>query len=694
MQGGFSVQLGNENPFGRIPVDQTIEETINKDTQTPGGTKGFSLNPGAVRRFYLSAEFRSSYLRQLRHMTGLGSTCVKHADVQPTRVLRDEADVQSLIDLLVSSWINPFREEQDGLVNIATGADVPEDILKDLMSAKTTGEEAYQNFQHERIENDRPDAVDFFAKMKKQNLKTFANIGTKKLSCKGKEVIMKGDRNLFGRMIVIAQTRQLDMREVLAHPLGPVPWSLANGDGSLRKTDKAKLLNYIGQKVPPAENVPDGSTYIIDGMSVIQKLNGRNQTFGAIAKSVLKTVLQEASKSKRIDVVFDVYLESSIKNAERIKRGSGTGVRFRSIVAGQRVQQWRNFLSEAENKMNLIQFITEEWKRGSREVLGNKVLYVTCREQCWKMTSDDYNEVPELTSSQEEADTRLILHAKHAAENGCTSIVIVSEDTDVFVLCLCFAKAINCSHLYQKRSIRTRTQLVDIVKARDYLGEKVCDALIGLHAFTGCDTVSAFAGRGKVGPLRRLQSNTTFQEAFSRLGMTWEVTDELFSVLQHFVCLIYAPSTKTTSVNQLRHALFFAKRGEVESSLLPPCEDSLMKHVMRANYQALVWRRSMESNPSVPNPVGHGWSRGDDGVLTIDWLKGKPAPDAVMELIACQCQRTCKAGSCACIDNGLKCTTICRLQHCSNQQVDDDAEAVLEVDINSDSGDDDDDDGE
>ena len=41
--GGFSVQLGRQNPFGRIPVDQTIKETVNKDTQTPIGTKGVTL---------------------------------------------------------------------------------------------------------------------------------------------------------------------------------------------------------------------------------------------------------------------------------------------------------------------------------------------------------------------------------------------------------------------------------------------------------------------------------------------------------------------------------------------------------------------------------------------------------------------------------------------------------------------------
>ena len=59
--GGLSVQLSNDNTFGRLPVDQTLEETVNKDTQTPGGTKGFSLKPGAVQRYYLTAEFRTLF---------------------------------------------------------------------------------------------------------------------------------------------------------------------------------------------------------------------------------------------------------------------------------------------------------------------------------------------------------------------------------------------------------------------------------------------------------------------------------------------------------------------------------------------------------------------------------------------------------------------------------------------------------
>ena len=33
LKGEFSVKLGGNNPFGRIPMDQTIEETANRDTK-------------------------------------------------------------------------------------------------------------------------------------------------------------------------------------------------------------------------------------------------------------------------------------------------------------------------------------------------------------------------------------------------------------------------------------------------------------------------------------------------------------------------------------------------------------------------------------------------------------------------------------------------------------------------------------
>ena len=46
--GDFVVQRSG-NAFSQVAVDQTIEQTINRDTKSKGGIIGFSLNKGAVQ---------------------------------------------------------------------------------------------------------------------------------------------------------------------------------------------------------------------------------------------------------------------------------------------------------------------------------------------------------------------------------------------------------------------------------------------------------------------------------------------------------------------------------------------------------------------------------------------------------------------------------------------------------------------
>ena len=48
-----------------------------------------------------------------------------------------------------------------------------------------------------------------------------------------KEIVLKANCALFAQMTIIAEARQLSMKKVLSHPLGPLPWSLAASDGSL-----------------------------------------------------------------------------------------------------------------------------------------------------------------------------------------------------------------------------------------------------------------------------------------------------------------------------------------------------------------------------------------------------------------------------------------------------------------------------
>ena len=107
-----------------------------------------------------------------------------------------------------------------------------------------------------------------------------------------------------------------------------------------------------------------------------------------------------------------------------------------------------------------------------------------------------------------------------------------------------------------------------------------------MHALTGCDTVSAFAGCGKVSALKVARLHPAHREALKQLDDSWDLSDALFKSLQGFTCLLYNSRSPTTDVNELRYKLFCAKKREADSWQLPPCEASLFKHCLRAYYQA------------------------------------------------------------------------------------------------------------
>ena len=84
-------------------------------------------------------------------------------------------------------------------------------------------------------------------------------------------------------MTIVAQSQQLDMKEVFSHPLRPIPWSLSTADGWLRKTNKASLSKYLEQLSLPAESLHDNVATIVDAMSIVQRIKGAQKIFGDIA---------------------------------------------------------------------------------------------------------------------------------------------------------------------------------------------------------------------------------------------------------------------------------------------------------------------------------------------------------------------------------------------------------------------------
>ena len=65
------------------------------------------------------------------------------------------------------------------------------------------------------------------------------------------------------------------------------------------------------------------------------------------------------------------------------------------------------------------------------------------------------------TIYNEEADTRLLLHAKHAASD-LTRIVVQFPDTDVLVLCCSQFSSLVCDELWFHTGTRDKTQYIPV----------------------------------------------------------------------------------------------------------------------------------------------------------------------------------------------------------------------------------------
>ena len=121
----------------------------------------------------------------------------------------------------------------------------------------------------------------------------------------------------------------------------------------------------------------------------------------------------------------------------------------------------------------------------------------------------------------------------------------------------------------------------------DYPRESLLSALIGFHSFTGCDTVSAFAGRRKIKPLKLMIKTREYIEIFASLGKGTDFDDELLNGLNRFVCHMYGWKGND-SVNEIRYRISCESWGKIACEKLPPCEDVLKLHILRANYSTAI----------------------------------------------------------------------------------------------------------
>jgi len=100
--------------------------------------------------------------------------------------------------------------------------------------------------------------------------------------------------------------------------------------------------------------------------------------------------------------------------------------------------------------------------------------------------------------------------------------------------------------------------LIDISEVVATIGEDVCQALVGLHSFIRCDTV-AFAGKGKLLTLKIVKSDNDAKQAFTELGQSWDLSEDLFQGIERVTCSFYSSGANASDVNDLRIQSFLCE---------------------------------------------------------------------------------------------------------------------------------------
>ena len=578
----------------------------------------------------------------------------------------NESEVQNLMDTL-KLFQNPFSYNVPELINVSTGEVVSESSTMDILCAYEKGKTVAINFVRERLVNK---TVDFHALMKKAKIPSF-NFTTFKSSKTAKTYAkeLKLAKELLTKLLIIARDRHLDLRELLSQNLTRFSPSIGSIDGSLGRTTKAALLPYFENTTPNClvKEQHHGGTLVIDGMALIQEIaDYAPATYSEYSIHLLRhsTRLATSFNTHRVDFVTDRYESFSIKNAERNRRADGSQQCVqRPLSSDQKFPQVvRTFLKSGKSKESLCQFLVSHWMTLDGKELGGKVLYATQGQRCLLMSTNANNviiteEVDDLESNHEEADTRLLLHAKHASVQGSSSVVIRSPDTDIFIMSIVEVDEIN-TPLYFATGTGNKSRLLHINAITEKLGEPVGRAILGLHAFTGSDSTSSFKSKGKIKPLKLMLQDACYKDVFASLGQVWDLSKMQLDILEEFVCRLYGQTVN--SVNEARYQIFMLSCKFDDH--IPPNLDSLTLQAKRANYQTALWRHCLTSKVDKPSPLSHGWMLDpDDGQsLVVKWMDVPPGLSKLIQFVKCGCKGNCNSKRCNCKSAEMRCTEVCQ----------------------------------
>ena len=245
---------------------------------------------------------------------------------------------------------NPFLDDGPELLALDTRNVIDNSVINTVRTVEAVGKTQYDSYQKSVITNL---TESIHEPIKKNSLPVFRSPSPKtKDKQAGQVSMLKDDVALFSLLYIVRQHRQGDIETFFKHENHPYPPSLSER-GKLRQGKRPDLIDILMQNTqtePPS--LFDAK--VLDGAAVVHLLSVTNvSTFDDYASGVfVPHTMKQLDTSRRVDVIWDTNVVSSIKESARERRGKGVR---RKVADQTKVPgNWPDFLRDPANMQELF----------------------------------------------------------------------------------------------------------------------------------------------------------------------------------------------------------------------------------------------------------------------------------------------------------------------------------------------------
>ena len=282
--------------------------------------------------------------------------------------------------------------------------------------------------------------------IKRNNMLTFANRPDTKSKSVKNSGTQKHNTTLVTQLFLSLQSRpDADILDFFRYENQKEPPSLADR-GMMRSGAKSDILSCLNTPTCHSSAIKEATVMIFDMAAVI------NMIRPTLAKNFREYVSlhiipyfksKMSDNTQRLDAVWDTYPDDNLKALTQQKRGNGARIKVGDGSTPIPRHEWNtSFLKNEDNKKELFAFIS---KQLSTTELNGRLLLTTHLETVLSNKDIDLSSLEPCNHA--EADTRIMLHLAHAAEQGHTIAYVRTVDSDVVVLTIHYFHTFGLSEL-------------------------------------------------------------------------------------------------------------------------------------------------------------------------------------------------------------------------------------------------------